>query len=65
MKEKRKDQTATGIRFQLSGWILFIICAVLFILSGVKNHDPLMLIGSVIFFIACLVFIVPLIRFKG
>jgi uncharacterized membrane protein YjjP (DUF1212 family) len=50
--------------FELWGWILFIICAGFFIAASIKNHDTLSLIGSIIFLIACLVFIIPLIA-KG
>ena len=50
------------IKYQLLGWILFIICAVLFIASSLKNHDILTFMGSVIFLIACIVFLIPLIK---
>jgi len=50
------------IKYQLAGWILFIICAVLFVASSLKNHDILTFMGSVVFLIACIVFLIPLIR---
>ena len=55
-KRKRKD------RYALAGWLLFILCAVFYLASSLKNHDPLAVIGSVLFLIACLVFMVPLVR---
>ncbi len=48
--------------YQLTGWILFIICAIFYIVASVKNHDILIFIGSVIFLIACMVFLIPLLR---
>jgi len=48
-------------KFQLAGWLLFIVCAVFFIISSIKAQDTLLLIGSVLFLIACVVFIIPLV----
>ncbi len=62
MKEYHENQTIEGIRYQIVGWILFIICAIFFIASSLKNHDILTFIGSVIFLIACIVFFIPLVR---
>jgi hypothetical protein len=59
MKENQKKQIGQKIRFQLAGWILFIICAIFFIASSLKNHDTFTFIGSVIFLIACVVFLIP------
>ncbi len=44
----------------LVGWILFIVCALLFISSAVLSGDMLYLAGSIIFFVACGVFLIPL-----
>jgi len=46
-------------RFHLWGWLLFVVCAGFFIASSVESNDILGLIGSIIFLIACVVFIVP------
>ena len=62
MKEIQENQSKQEIKYQLAGWILFIICAIFFIASSLKNHDILTLIGSVIFLIACIVFLIPLVR---
>lgn len=53
------------IRQQIIGWALFILCSLFFVAASLKNKDLLTLIGSVLFFISCLVFIVPLIKKKG
>ena len=53
-----------NLNYQLLGWILFIVCALFFIASSFKNGDSLTLIGSVIFLIACGVFLIPLFRIR-
>ena len=60
MKKDKKEQTKRELKYHLAGWILFIICAVFFIASSLKNHDTLTFIGSIIFLIACVVFLIPL-----
>ncbi|MGB9441229.1 MAG: hypothetical protein WCB15_25035 [Desulfobacterales bacterium] len=62
MKENQENQIEKEIKYQLAGWILFIICAIFFIASSLKNHDTLTFIGGVIFLIACIVFLIPLVR---
>ena len=49
---------------EIVGWSLFLICAVLFIISGFKNHDILLSVGSMLFLIACVIFLIPLIKSK-
>ena len=51
----------TEILLHLSGWLLFLICAVLFIIAGIIAGDLLILSGSVIFFAACILFLIPLV----
>jgi uncharacterized membrane protein YhhN len=51
-------------RYHVAGWILFVICAVVFIASGIKNKDMLTIAGSIVFLIACVVFLIPLFRKK-
>ena len=52
-------------RFHLWGWVVFLVCAGFFIASSIESNDILGLIGSIIFLIACVVFIVPLVIKKG
>jgi len=47
-------------KFQLCGWILFLVSAVFFMASSAKSGDILGLIGGILFFIACIVFLIPL-----
>lgn len=49
------------IKYQLAGWVLFIVCAVFFIASSLKNGDTLTFIASLTFLAACIVFIIPLV----
>ena len=53
-----------SFNFEFWGWIIFIICSGFFIAASIKHRDTLSLIASIIFLIACLVFITPLIT-KG
>jgi len=62
MTENKENRTRWEIRCQLVGWMLFIMCAIFFIASSVRNHDILTFIGSVIFLIACIVFLIPIFR---
>jgi hypothetical protein len=48
-------------KFQLSGWILFIVCAGFFIASAIKTDDILVLVGSIIFLSGCVIFIIPMV----
>ncbi len=62
MDKTRDAQNKPKTRYQLAGWLLFVLCALFFIASSVHNGDTLTFIGSVIFLVACVVFIVPVIR---
>ena len=64
MEKNQENKIGLAIKYQLAGWILFIICAIFFIASSLKNGDILTFIGSVIFLIACIVFLVPLVKSK-
>jgi hypothetical protein len=44
------------------GWLLFVVCAAFFIASAWRSRDMLYLIGSLIFLVACLVFLVPFVK---
>ena len=49
-------------RFQLWGWSLFIVCALLYIAASLESASLWSLLGSVVFLLACVVFMVPLLR---
>ena len=46
-------------QFQLLGWVLFLVCSILFIVDSVAAGSPLGLAGSVTFFLGCVVFLIP------
>jgi hypothetical protein len=46
-------------RFQILGWVLFIVSALGFIASSIRNGDMLGLIGGAFFLVACFVFLIP------
>jgi len=57
MGSEKKD-----LKYQLWGWILFIVCALIFTASSIRMHDNLMLAGSLFFLAACFFFLIPLLR---
>ncbi|MCG6910612.1 MAG: cytochrome oxidase subunit III [Deltaproteobacteria bacterium] len=52
----------SDLMYQFWGWLLFIVCAFIFIGSSIRTGDVLMLIGSLFFLVACFFFLVPLIK---
>lgn len=44
------------------GWILFLLCAVAFTAAGVRDGDVLLTLGSVLFLVACVLFLIPYFR---
>ena len=54
--KKMKEQDKRELKYHLAGWILFLICAIFFIVSSWKNHDMLAFLGSLTFLIACIFF---------
>lgn len=62
MKGNRDNRSVRKIRYQLTGWILFVLCALFFAASSLKNQDTLAFIGSVVFLVACIVFLIPLVQ---
>ena len=48
------------IRFHLWGWILFVFSALCYVVSSIRAGDPLGLAGGILFLLACLLFLAPL-----
>lgn len=46
--------------FNMVGWILFIICALLYSISSYLARDMIGLMGGAFFLVGCITFIVPL-----
>jgi Ca2+/Na+ antiporter len=62
MDADMSDKFRQSNRRAIYGWVLFVVCALFFMAASLKNRDLLTFLGSVIFLVACLVFLVPLIR---
>ena len=54
------DDKSRERKFHLWGGILVVVCGGFFIASAAEANNILGLAGSIIFLVACLVFIVPL-----
>lgn len=53
------------MKFQLIGWCLFLLCSIFYIISSILMRDWFYLSGSVVFLIACVIFMLPLIAKKN
>ena len=43
--------------YDLWGWLLFVISALFFVASSIRNGDMIGLLGGVFFLLACVVFL--------
>ena len=50
------------VKYHLAGWILFILCALLFILSALQNGDLILTLASLVFLVACILFLIPILH---
>jgi len=48
--------------YQIIGLIGFIIAGIVFIAVGVKSEDWLTILGSIIWMVSCVIWMVPLVR---
>jgi hypothetical protein len=46
--------------FHLTGWILFLICAFLFLYVAVRDSDLILALASLVFLAGCVAFLIPL-----
>jgi hypothetical protein len=49
-------------RYEFIGWITFVASAGFYLVSGLRAGDLLSTMGSVLFFVACIFFLAPLLR---
>lgn len=61
-RPRTESSEGTLQRLDLWGWILFLLCALLFAAAGLRDGDVLITAGSVLFLVACVFFIVPHLR---
>ncbi len=52
-------------RFELWGWILFVVSALFFIFASLRTGDVIGLLGGIFFLLACLVFLTGYIDPEG
>jgi hypothetical protein len=57
MEREVNGMRTKGRRIELVGWALFTLCAVLYSAANIRARDWLSLAGSILFFLACIVFI--------
>ncbi len=46
--------------FHLAGWILFLVCAFLFLYVAVRDSDVILALASLVFLAGCIAFLIPL-----
>ena len=52
----------SNTKLQLWGWVLFVLCAGLYLAANIEAKSTLGIIGSIVFLVACFVFMIPLMR---
>jgi hypothetical protein len=52
-------------RFQLCGWLLFLVCSFFFMADSAIAGNPLGVAGSVVFLLGCVIFLIPLVQKKA
>lgn len=50
------------MKWIVAGWLLFIVSALFFIAAGWRAGDMLALGGGIFFLVACIAFLVPVLR---
>jgi hypothetical protein len=55
-------ETKKELRYQLWGWILFTICALLYFIASIRSGDILFTAASFVFLAACVVFMIPIVK---
>ena len=55
------DMKKTEARFHLMGWLIFIVCAIFFIIESLSAGNILFLVASLVFLGGCIVFLIPLV----
>ncbi|MDQ4063084.1 MAG: hypothetical protein M3122_04125, partial [Actinomycetota bacterium] len=51
------NDTGKGKKYDLWGWLLFVVSALFFIASSIRNGDMIGLLGGIFFLLACVVFL--------
>jgi hypothetical protein len=51
-----------GAPFHLAGWVLFLLCAFLFLYVAVRDRDVILALASLVFLAGCIAFLIPLLK---
>ncbi|OGR28208.1 MAG: hypothetical protein A2277_14645 [Desulfobacterales bacterium RIFOXYA12_FULL_46_15] len=54
-----KNKEQFKFKYEILGWILFIVSALFFIGSSIRSGDMIGLFGGLFFLIACFIFLIP------
>ena len=46
--------------YHLAGWVLFLICAFLFLYVSIRDSDLILALASLVFLGGCVAFLIPL-----
>jgi hypothetical protein len=60
-----RENNEVELRFQIAGWIIFLVCSGLFIINSLRAGDMLGLAASLVFLLGCLVFLAPYVLDRG
>lgn len=47
------------MRLHIIAWILFLVCGLIYLLAGIRDGDILMIVGSICFAVAVMLFLFP------
>ena len=53
------------VKLESFGWVLFVFSAICYTLAGVRSGDVLSTSGSLLFLVACFLFLAPLIKSRS
>jgi predicted membrane channel-forming protein YqfA (hemolysin III family) len=45
--------------YHLLGWVLFVLCALLFLFAALRDGNGLLALASIVFLLGCIAFLVP------
>jgi hypothetical protein len=48
--------------FHLLGWVLFLVCAFLFLYVAIRDSDVVLALASLVFLAGCIAFLIPLLK---
>ena len=48
--------------YHLLGWVLFLVCAFLFLYVAIRDSDVVLALASLVFLAGCVAFLIPLLK---